>query len=94
MNSQSDVQQFCFRLTAELDMGYESPPLPVQMRDGPATSFHDMFQTMQNSNTNSNLNTPQAFNASGAPDTPGSAGSNAVYTTPDRNMVDPDVVSG
>ncbi|KAL3933733.1 MAG: hypothetical protein SGARI_003642 [Bacillariaceae sp.] len=30
-NSLSDVQQFCFKLTAELDMGFESPPLPVQM---------------------------------------------------------------
>ena len=37
-NSLSDVQQFCFKLTAELDMGYESPPLPVQMLPGRISS--------------------------------------------------------
>jgi hypothetical protein len=92
MNSLSDVQQFCFRLVAELDMGYESPPLPIQMEQSSATAFHNMFAAMQNSNTNSNINIPPTFNAPGAPNTPNSAGSNALYTTPDRNMVDPDIV--
>ncbi|KAG7343976.1 mechanosensitive ion channel [Nitzschia inconspicua] len=92
MNSLSDVQQFCFRLTDELDMGYESPPLPIHMEQSSATSFRNMITAMQNSNSNSNGNTPPVLNEASIHNTPGSTGNRVVYTTPDQNMVDPDIV--
>jgi hypothetical protein len=32
LSSTGDVQQFCFQLTSELGMGYNSPPLPIQFQ--------------------------------------------------------------
>jgi len=50
-NSLSDVQQFCFQLTAELDMGYESPALPIHMLNGSASFLNDAISTMNNLKT-------------------------------------------
>jgi hypothetical protein len=47
-NSLSDVQQFCFQLIAQLDMGYESPALPIQMRNGSTSFFNDVFSAVNN----------------------------------------------
>ncbi|KAG7371166.1 mechanosensitive ion channel [Nitzschia inconspicua] len=92
MNSLSDVQQFCFRLIAQLDMGYESPPLPIQMEQSSATAFHNMITAMQNNNTNSNISIPPSLNAAAVYNMPDSTGNRVVYTTPDQNMVDTDIV--
>jgi hypothetical protein len=89
-NSLSDVQQFCFRLVAELDMGYESPPLPVHMEGSSLTAFQDMFSTAQRNSSQSNLNIPPSLNTPAVPDTPGSISSNPLYTTPNRDDVEPD----
>jgi hypothetical protein len=42
-NSLSDVQQFCFRLTAELGMGYESPSLPIILDQNSTSRFSDLL---------------------------------------------------
>lgn len=86
-NSLSDVQQFCFRLTAELDMGYESPPLPVQMLNGPRSAIEQMFDPANGPNRMP----PPALDASSA-GTGSNATGSGVNTTPHQHGVDPGVI--
>mmetsp|Transcript_4865 Transcript_4865/g.7570 ORF Transcript_4865/g.7570 Transcript_4865/m.7570 type:complete len:130 (-) Transcript_4865:246-635(-) len=47
-NSLSDVQQFCFELSASLGMGFESPPLPIQMDATSVSCFSDLLSAANN----------------------------------------------
>jgi hypothetical protein len=84
--SLSDVQQFCFKLTAELDMGYESPPLPVHMLNTPRSKMEQMLDS-----TNSRLLLPPGGVPSAATGSLNPTGSD-VNTTPHQHGVDPGLV--